>query len=124
MLEVLAHPFVEVCILLELPPVLTAAATDLWNWKLKDESQPISISNLTTITTMTGTSTEIAFHMTPCMMQVLVAPVIMKIYNAPDLISQKNSNKIERLLDEISDVIEQCRKVIFSNESNSIMYIH
>ena len=112
MLEVLAYPFVEVCILLDLPPVLTAAATDLWNWKLKDQFQPISISNLTTITTMTGTSTEIAFHMTPCIMQVLMAPLILKIYKAPDLISQKNSNKIEKLLDEISDVIERCRKVI------------
>ena len=110
---VLAYPFVEVCIFLDLPPVLTAAATDLWNWKLKDESQPISISNLTSITTMTGTSTEIAFHMTPCIMQVLVAPVIMKIYNSPDLISQKNSIEIENLLDEISEVIERCRKVIF-----------
>ena len=110
--EVLAYPFVEVCVLLDLPPVLTAAATDLWNWKLKDESEPISFSNLTSITTMTGTSTEISFHMIPCMMQVLFAPLIMRIYNGPDLILNKKLQQLKLLLDLISDVVERCRQVI------------
>ena len=111
--EVIAYPFVEVCVLLDLPPILTAAATDLWNWKLKDESKPISFSNLTSITTMTGTSTEISFHMIPCMMQALFAPLIMKIYNGPDLISEKNLYQLKRLLEEISEVMERCRQVNF-----------
>ena len=110
--EVLAYPFVEVCVSLDLPPVLTAAATDLWNWKLKDESKPISFSNLTSITTMTGTPTEISFHMIPCMMQVLFAPLIMRIYNGPDLILNKKLEQLKILLDHISDVVERCRKVI------------
>ena len=109
----ISYPFVEVCVLLGLPPVLTAAATDLWNWKLVDESKPISLSNLTSITTMTGTSTEISFHMTPCIMQVLVAPLIMKIYNGPDLIKDNNVTILKNLLDEISDAMEDCRQVIF-----------
>ena len=109
---VIAYPFVEVCVLLGLPPVLTAAATDLWNWKLKDESKPISLSNLTSITTMTGTSTEISFHMTPCIMQVLVAPLVMKIFNGPDLMADYNISLLKNLLDEISDAIKDCREVI------------
>jgi hypothetical protein len=91
--------------------VLTAAATDLWNWKLKDSSQPITFSNLTCITTMTGTSTEISFHMTPCIMHVYAAPLIMKLYNAPELISEGNKFELKILLEEICDMIERCREV-------------
>ena len=91
--------------------MLTAAATDLWNWKLKDSSEPITFSNLTCITTMTGTPTEIAFHMTPCIMHVYAAPLITKLYNAPDLMCQGNKFELKRLLDEICDVIQRCREV-------------
>ena len=108
---VLARPFVEVCILLGIPPVLTAAATDLWNWKLKDESKPISFSNMTCITTMTGTSTEMNFHITPCVMHFYAAPLIMQIFNAPDLISNPNEYCLKRLIDDISQMIEKCREV-------------
>ena len=108
---VLARPFVEVCILLGIPPVLTAAATDLWNWKLKDESKPISFSNMTCITTMTGTSTEMNFHITPCVMHFYAAPLIMQIFNAPDLISNPNEYCLKRLIDDISRMIEKCREV-------------
>ena len=108
---VLARPFVEVCILLGIPPVLTAAATDLWNWKLKDESKPISFPNMTCITTMTGTSTEMNFHITPCVMHFYAAPLIMQIFNAPDLISNPNEYGLKRLIDDISQMIEKCREV-------------
>ena len=62
---------------------------------------------------MTGTSTEISFHMTPCIMQVLVAPLIMEIYNGPDLIKNNNVTILKTLLDEISDAMEHCRQVTF-----------
>ena len=108
---VLARPFVEVCILLGIPPVLTAAATDLWNWKLKDESKPISFSNMTCITTMTGTSTEMNFHIIPCVMHFYAAPLIRQISNAPDLICNPNEYGLKRLIDDISQMIEKCREV-------------
>ena len=108
---VLAGPFVEVCVLLGMPPVLTAAATDLWNWKLKDDLKPITFSNLTTITTMTGTSTEIYFHITPCIMHVFAAPLIIRIFNSPGLIVQENVNELIKLLDEITNMIARCKEV-------------
>ena len=114
---VLARPFVEVCILLGIPPVLTAAATDLWNWKLKDESKPISFSNMTCITTMTGTSTEMNFHIIPCVMHFYAAPLIMQIFDAPELICNHNEYGLKRLIDDISQMIEKCREVQLGNQT-------
>ena len=119
---VLARPFVEVCILLGIPPVLTAAATDLWNWKLKDESKPISFSNMTCITTMTGTSTEINFHVTPCLMHFYSAPLIMQIFNAPDLICKPNECRLKSLIDDISEMISKCREVQLSKQNMNIEF--
>ena len=119
---VLARPFVEVCILLGIPPVLTAAATDLWNWKLKDESKPISFSNMTCITTMTGTSTEINFHITPCLMHFYAAPLIMQIFNAPDLICKPNECRLKSLIDDISEMISKCKEVQFSKQNTNIEF--
>ena len=119
---VLARPFVEVCILLGIPPVLTAAATDLWNWKLKDESKPISFSNITCITTMTGTSTEINFHVTPCLMHFYSAPLIMQIFNAPDLICKPNECRLKSLIDDISEMISKCKEVQFSKQNTNIEF--
>ena len=119
---VLARPFVEVCILLGIPPVLTAAATDLWNWKLKDESKPISFSNMTCITTMTGTSTEINFHVTPCLMHFYSAALIMQIFNAPDLICKPNKCCLKNLIDDISEMISKCREVQLSKQNTNIEF--
>ena len=119
---VLARPFVEVCILLGVPPVLTAAATDLWNWKLKDESKPISFSNMTCITTMTGTSTEMNFHITPCLMHFYAAPLIMQIFNAPDLICKPNECRLKSLIDDISEMISKCREVQLSKQNMNIEF--
>ena len=119
---VLARPFVEVCVLLGIPPVLTAAATDLWNWKLKDESKPISFSNMTCITTMTGTSTEMNFHITPCIMRFYAAPLIMQIFNAPDLICKPNECRLKNLIDDISEMISKCREVQLSKQNMNIEF--
>ena len=74
----LAIPWCTVCKTLDMPLVLTAAL-DLWNWKLKDDAKSHDLSNLTSLNSMTGTNTEIFFHMVPCAMQYVAAPLIPQI---------------------------------------------
>lgn len=74
----LAVPWYEVCRKLDMPFILTAAL-DIWNYKLVDDSKPHDLSNLTLISTMTGTRAEVYFHMVPCMMQYAAAQVIPQI---------------------------------------------
>ncbi len=74
----LAVPFHYVCESLGLPPVLTAAATDLWNWTVDDVTSPsekdIILSKLQLVSSVTGTTSESAFHLIPCAMQVVIIP--------------------------------------------------
>ncbi|CAE8681656.1 unnamed protein product, partial [Polarella glacialis] len=57
----LARPWLEVCRRLQMPAVLTAGATDLWNWRLKDAAGPWELSDMDLLTSLTGTSTERMF---------------------------------------------------------------
>jgi indoleamine 2,3-dioxygenase len=101
----LARALVLVCARIGLPPVLTAAATDLWNWRLVDPAQPLALDNLTTITSLTGTPTEVGFHMLPCAMHALFAPLLGRVYRAPLL----DDAALTALLNELADVLVQCK---------------
>ena len=101
----LARALVLVCVRIGLPPVLTAAATDLWNWRLVDPAQPLALDNLTTITSLTGTPTEVGFHMLPCAMHALFAPLLGRVYRAPLL----DDAALTALLNELADVLVQCK---------------
>ncbi|KAG0233963.1 hypothetical protein BGW42_007038 [Actinomortierella wolfii] len=59
----LAVPWTKVAEELDIPPILTYAATDVWNWTLKDKQGPYELDNLTTLFTMTGTPDETWFFM-------------------------------------------------------------
>lgn len=75
----LATPWFTICCKLDLPFILTAAL-DLWNWRVKDSNEPISLSNLTLISSMTGTDTETYFHMVPCAMQMAARRAIPRVF--------------------------------------------
>lgn len=82
----IAVPFHYVCSQLGLPPVITSAGTDLWNWQLINESkensgkdqcpitpEDLSVSNMKNVTllsTVTGLEAERMFHVVPTLMQV------------------------------------------------------
>ena len=75
----LAIPWFTICCKLDLPFILTAAL-DLWNWRLQDPTEAINLSNLTLISSMTGTESETYFHMVPCAMQMAAGPVIPRAF--------------------------------------------
>lgn len=52
---ILGRPWYESSKALGIPPVLTHAAVDLWNWKLRDESGKFELDNLQSINTMCDT---------------------------------------------------------------------
>ncbi|KAF9916351.1 hypothetical protein BX616_003983 [Lobosporangium transversale] len=68
--EPLAVPWQAISDILDIPPVLTYASNDLWNWKLKDPQGPYDIENLDTIVTMTGTADETWFDIVSVSVEV------------------------------------------------------
>ena len=111
----LAIPWCTVCKRLDMPLVLTAAM-DLWNWKLKDDAKSHDLSTLTSLNSMTGTNTEIFFHMVPCAMQYVAAPLIPQIlalyHNIADAkINADNSEYMyKNLLSFIADLATVFKK--------------
>ena len=114
----LSVPWYFICSKLGLPHVLTATL-DLWNWKLKNDKLPIDILNLTCISTMTGTSAEIYFHMIPCAMQASAGPIIPKVFLVDELITQSNTKEIIALLKQTANVFGHFRE-IFEKVSNLV----
>lgn len=103
--KALAEPWLEVCELLHAPPVLTAAATDLWNWRKKDAALGFDPGNLEQRISLTGTSSERVFHMVPCAMQAAAGEVVPKIFLADRLIFGKRQGELALLLLEVADVL-------------------
>ncbi|CAE7363522.1 Ido1, partial [Symbiodinium necroappetens] len=101
----LAEPWLEVSSRLGVPPVLTAAATDLWNWRLRDSAGPFTPENLEQGISLTGTDTERAFHMVPCAMQAAAAEVVPKIFLADILVRGACDEQLASLLREVADVL-------------------
>ncbi|CAE7309054.1 Ido1 [Symbiodinium natans] len=107
----LAEPWLQVCAQLGMPPVLTAAATDLWNWRLRDSSGPFVLENLDQRVSLTGTSTERAFHMVPCAMQAAASKVVPKVFLADLLVRADCDEELGDLLLEVADVLRQFQRL-------------
>ena len=102
-----AEPWLQVCAQLRMPPVLTAAATDLWNWRLEDASGGFTLDNLAQRISLTGTNTERAFHMVPCAMQAAAGEVLPKLMLADILVRSECDEELVELLLELADVVNQ-----------------
>eukprot|EP00913_Durusdinium_trenchii_P012222 g11477.t1 len=63
-----------------MPPVLTSAATDLWNWRKRRDEGAFEPGNLEQRISLTGSNSERMFHMVPCAMQAAASEVVPKIF--------------------------------------------
>ncbi|CAK0796285.1 unnamed protein product, partial [Prorocentrum cordatum] len=86
----LSRPWLQVCCLLRMPPVLTAAATDLWNWQLKDLAED---------------SLLFVAHMVPCAMQRAAARVVPRLFLADLLVRGGRGPALAALLGELAAVL-------------------
>lgn len=107
----LARPWFEICRRLKMPPVLTAGATDLWNWRLVNAKLPHTLGNIELTTSLSGTSTETNFHMVPCAMQAAAADIIPKIFLADILVRGARTEQLTMLLRELTHVLKKFRDI-------------
>ncbi|KAG0038873.1 hypothetical protein BGZ83_002974 [Gryganskiella cystojenkinii] len=68
--EPLAIPYQAISEVLDIPPTLTYASNDLWNWKLINENGPYTLDNLSTLHVMTGTHDETWFDIVPVAVEI------------------------------------------------------
>lgn len=116
----LSVPWCELGKLLGIVPVLTHAAVDMYNWKLTDPSGEITLDNLRTHSTITGTLDEEWFFLVMTEIEALGGPILKSIFqivNGYDIIG--NLKTIKTQIDKMTNVLvrmkEKCNPFVFYN---------
>ncbi|KAF9185172.1 hypothetical protein BGZ51_006595 [Haplosporangium sp. Z 767] len=122
--EPLAVPWQAIADVVDTPPVLTYASNNLWNWKLKDPNGSYDPENLSTLSTMTGTSDEDWFDIIPVAVEAeggsVLQPLLeaMQAVRADDLQAVTEKLKValprlERVGKLLARVFEKCEPAVF-----------
>ena len=103
----LARPLGFVCRQLGVPPVLTAAALDLWNWRLKDPTLPFELNNLDIISSITGTDTEKNFHLLPVRMHHAAASVLPGVLGYHILVEAQRWTELQHVIESLTSLLDK-----------------
>ena len=101
----LAAPWLRVSEELEIAPVLTHAAVDLWNWRLVDPTKPLSVDNLRCRVTATGGMGEEYFYLLVTAMEARAASLVPRCFLVADYIKAGRDDDLVRLLNEIASCL-------------------
>jgi len=96
----LAIPWSRICReLLDLPLVIVAAGTDLWNHTKIDSKRPLELrENMRIITSMTGTTSESFFHLTATAMHVAFGSIMEDLIELPNYLRNENEYEVAMIL--------------------------
>ncbi|KAF9584393.1 hypothetical protein BGW38_006628 [Lunasporangiospora selenospora] len=122
--EQLAIPWQAVADIIDIPPVLTYASSNVWNWKLIDPNGPHSLENLTVLANMTGSLDEDWFVIISVIVEIeggaAIQPLLeaMQAARADDLdklilnlrVAQLQLEKVGKLL---ARMFEKCDPAVF-----------
>ncbi|KAI1318337.1 hypothetical protein EDD11_006850 [Mortierella claussenii] len=122
--EPLAVPWQAISDKLNIPPVLTYAANDLWNWKLKDPQGPYTLENLETLSTMTGTSDETWFDIVSVTVEVEGGAALQPLLEAMQAVREDNMatvtakltialTQLEKVGKQLARMFEKCDPAVF-----------
>jgi len=124
--KALSLPLWQVSNILGITPILTHAAVDLYNWKLKDPTGEIVLDNLDTLHTMTGTKDESWFYLVMTAIEAKGGRILKSMMEIWSEMKKDNNdviliklNEINRIVEEFCKIIirmrEQCQPEIFYN---------
>ena len=121
-------PFIEVADHLDMPPISTYGAQNLWNFRLLDQKRPASEpENLCALTTFTASVDESWFYAIPTAIEARGAPIIPTALKAFQAVSLDRVDAVVACLKEICAIIESltplltrmyenCHPAFFFNE--------
>ena len=124
----IAEPFIEVSDHLEMPPVATYGAQNLWNYRLLNQRRPVSDpENVVALTTFTGSVDESWFYAIPTAIEARGAPIIPLTLEAFQGVSLGRADVVIACLKKICVLIEalaallprmyeKCNPFFFFNE--------
>ena len=102
---IIGIPFYEVSNDLGIPPVLTHAAVDLYNWHLIDETREFSLDNINTNHTMTGDPSECWFYKVMIAIEGVGGNILKRLL-------KYDQTNYQKILVDINNLLKQCTKLI------------
>ncbi|KAG9322862.1 hypothetical protein KVV02_001196 [Mortierella alpina] len=121
----LAVPWQAISDLIDIPPVLTYASNDLWNWKLKDPNGPYDVENLTTLTTMTGTPDEDWFDIVSVAVEVAGGSSLQPLLDAMQAVHEDDLATVTQSLNIALSHLQKVGKLLarmFENCAPEVFY--
>ncbi len=102
-------PWVTIAERLNRLPIITHSNLSLQNWRLKDKNQPISLDNLTTQISFTGTPTETWFFNATTNIEKIGASAIPLLLESIHL---ANNGKYEQAIKLLAKVLPICKDLL------------
>lgn len=122
----IAVPFLETAHHLDMPPVATYAAENLWNFEAIDPSQSIeNPDNFRALTTFTGTSDESWFYALPAAIEMRGRHIIPLAKNALDGVERSDPASVARILEEVAEHIQAMKQLLsrmYEKNDPSVFY--
>ena len=118
--SILSIPFNIVTQKIGVPLVGVYAGLVLYNWRLKDSNKPLSVDNLHSLFTFTGTEDESWFYMLTVQIELDAVPAIKAIYEGINAKQEGNTTKLISNLAVINSTIRvmQCTLERMSEKCN------
>ncbi|KAL4908919.1 hypothetical protein BDW74DRAFT_187392 [Aspergillus multicolor] len=106
-------PYLEVSSHLELPPVATYAALNLWNWSTSSPNDDLTCAdNLSVTLSYTGTKDEEWFFMVSVAMEARGARVIEMMLNTIQAVAVGDNQRIVAYLNQISEGFNELARIL------------
>ncbi|KAL8844938.1 MAG: hypothetical protein Q9176_000610 [Flavoplaca citrina] len=106
-------PYLQVCKILELPPVATYSAVCLWNFKPIFRDEPIdSLDNLSTLATYTGSLDESWFYLVSVAIEARGAPLIPLMLDAIAAARRNDSRTVITCLQSFAERLDELGSIL------------
>jgi indoleamine 2,3-dioxygenase len=108
----IAIPWCNLADRLGRPPIASHASIALYNWRLIDNSQPLSLDNLAPLQLFTGTPDEEWFYVTTVAIEAKGAPALLALVKAQSAVQTGCSDVVVQSLQQIAKVLEQIQGIL------------
>lgn len=108
----IAIPFWNISNKLGISPILTHAAVDLFNWKLKDKSKGMELDNLKSTYTMTGMQDEEWFYLIMVAIEAEGGKMLKSVINIQNHMETNDKSEILKELKNINSSLLTSWKII------------
>ncbi|KAI9184405.1 tryptophan 2,3- dioxygenase [Blastocladiella emersonii ATCC 22665] len=108
----IAVPFAAAAAYLGIRPIVCYACVDLWNWQLLDPTGPVTLSNLATLHTFSGTMDEAWFYLIPVSIEAEGAPALPAMVRGWQAVVDADPDALALELEAMPPLMERMTKVL------------